>query len=84
MQPQLNQSLAFNPLDIFGRKSSPTDSPTRNATFFRVATIGDARNDIQMIMEYEGYSMETAEEDVKKVASKIFVSVADILKYLEK
>lgn len=49
-----------------------------------VATIGDARNDIQMIMEYEGYSMETAEEDVKKVASKIFVSVADILKYLEK
>lgn len=49
----------------------------------QVVTIGDGRNDIGMINEYNGYSMETAEEDVKKSASKIFKSVADALKYLK-
>lgn len=49
----------------------------------RVVTIGDGRNDVGMIKEYNGYSMETAEEDVKKSASKIFKSVADALEYLK-
>ncbi len=49
----------------------------------QVVTIGDGRNDIGMIKEYKGYSMETAEEDVKKSASGIFESVADVLKYLK-
>lgn len=49
----------------------------------QVVTIGDGRNDIEMIKEYKGYSMETAEEDVKKSASKIFESVADVLEYLK-
>lgn len=48
----------------------------------QVVTIGDGRNDIKMIKEYNGYSMETAEEDVKKSASKIFESIADALEYL--
>lgn len=47
-------------------------------------TIGDGRNDINMIKEYNGYSMITAEEEVKKAASKIFKNVADILEYLKK
>ena len=46
-------------------------------------TIGDGRNDIEMIKEYNGYSMKTAEEDVKKVASKIFENVSDILESLK-
>ena len=50
----------------------------------QVATIGDGRNDIAMIKEYNGYSMETAEIDVKKSSSKIFKSVADVLQYLRK
>lgn len=50
----------------------------------QVATIGDGRNDIAMIKEYNGYSMETAEIDVKKSSSKIFKSVADVLEYLRK
>lgn len=49
----------------------------------QVVTIGDGRNDIGMIKEYNGYSMETAEEDVKKSASKIFESIADALEYLK-
>ena len=49
----------------------------------QVATIGDGRNDIAMIKEYNGYSMETAEEIVKKSASRIFESVADTLEYLK-
>ena len=48
----------------------------------QVVTIGDGRNDIEMIKEYNGYSMETEEEDVKKSASKIFESIADALGYL--
>lgn len=49
----------------------------------QVVTIGDGRNDIGMIKEYNGYSMETAEDDVKRSASKIFKSVADALEYLK-
>lgn len=49
----------------------------------QVVTIGDGRNDIDMIKEYKGYSMETAEEEVKKSASKIFKTVADILEELQ-
>lgn len=46
-------------------------------------TIGDGRNDIEMIKEYNGYSLETAKEEVKSVASKIFESVADALENLK-
>ncbi len=56
---------------------------TLNIKKEQVITIGDGRNDIGMIKEYNGYSMETAEEDVKKSASKIFKSVADALEYLK-
>lgn len=49
----------------------------------QVVTVGDGRNDIEMIKKYNGYSMETAEEEVKKSASKIFENIADILKHLE-
>ena len=44
--------------------------------------MGDGRNDIAMIREYNGYSMETAENEVKKVASKIFKNIAEALEYL--
>lgn len=50
----------------------------------QVVTIGDGRNDVAMIKEYNGYSMETAEEEVKKLASKIFESIADALEYLKR
>ena len=45
----------------------------------QVITIGDGRNDIAMIKEFNGYSMETADEEVKQVASKIFKSVGDMI-----
>lgn len=50
----------------------------------QVISIGDGRNDIDMIKEYNGYSMETAEEEVKEVASKIFKNISEALEYLEK
>lgn len=46
-------------------------------------TIGDGRNDINMIKQYNGYSMATAEVEVKEVASKIFKSVGEMLEYLK-
>lgn len=49
----------------------------------QAVTIGDGRNDIAMIKEYSGYSMETAEKEVKDVASKIFNTIADALDYLK-
>lgn len=49
-----------------------------------VATIGDGRNDISMIKEYNGFSMLTAEDGAKEVASMIFESVADVLDYISK
>lgn len=49
-----------------------------------VATIGDGRNDISMIKEYNGFSMVTAEEGAKKVASIIFENIADALEYIIK
>ncbi len=49
-----------------------------------VATIGDGRNDISMIKEYNGFSMITAEEGAKEVASMIFENVADVLDYISK
>lgn len=50
----------------------------------QVVTVGDGRNDIAMIKEYNGYSMVTAEDEVKKVASKIFKNIAEALEYLKK
>lgn len=49
-----------------------------------VATIGDGRNDISMIKEYNGFSMITAEEGAKEVANMIFGSVADVLDYISR
>lgn len=48
----------------------------------QVVTIGDGRNDIAMIKEYNGYSMRTAEKAVQKSAIKIFESVAEALNNL--
>lgn len=50
----------------------------------KVATIGDGRNDIAMIKEYNGYSMVSAEKGAKKAADIIFESVADVLEYIMK
>ncbi len=49
-----------------------------------VVTVGDGRNDIEMIKQYNGYSMETAEDEVKQVASKIFKNISEVLEYIEK
>lgn len=48
----------------------------------QAVTIGDGRNDIAMIKQYNGFSMESAEDEVKEVATKIFKSVGDALEYL--
>lgn len=37
-----------------------------------------------MIKEYNGFSMMTAEEGAKEVASMIFENVADVLDYISK
>ncbi|MBE6140977.1 MAG: HAD family phosphatase [Firmicutes bacterium] len=37
-----------------------------------IYAIGDDINDIEMILKYNGYSLTTAKEEVKKIASKIY------------
>lgn len=37
-----------------------------------IYTIGDDINDIEMILKYNGYSLTTAKEEVKKTSSKIY------------
>lgn len=47
-------------------------------------TIGDGNNDIEMIRKYNGYSMETADNNVKKFASKVFNNISEVVKYISK
>ena len=48
-----------------------------------VVTVGDGKNDIEMIKQYNGYAMVTAEEDVKKVASKVFENILEVFEYIK-
>lgn len=48
----------------------------------QVVTVGDGRNDIEMIRKYNGYSMETAEKEPKDVATKIFKDISEVIEYL--
>lgn len=47
-----------------------------------VVTVGDGNNDIEMIKQYNGYSMETADENVKKIASKVFHNISEVIEYI--
>ncbi len=74
-------------IDIVSRKAGKENAIKKlleilNMQKEQVVTMGDGRNDIAMIREYNGYSMETAENEVKKVASKIFKNIAEALEYL--
>ena len=42
-----------------------------------VYVIGDSDNDITMIKKYNGYCVSNAEEDVKKIASKVYNTVSE-------
>lgn len=55
-----------------------------NIKGIEAVTIGDGRNDISMIKDYNGYSMETAEQEVKEVARKIFKNIAEAIEYIIK
>lgn len=48
-----------------------------------VVTVGDAENDIEMIKQYNGYSMETAEESVKKIATMVFTNISEVFEYIK-
>lgn len=81
--------VTFSLVDIVSVKAGKEKSIKRLLEILDIqnqqaVTIGDGRNDIAMIKEYDGYSMITAEDEVKKVASKIFKSIADVLEYLKK
>lgn len=75
-------------IDIVSKKAGKENTIKKLLEILKInpnqaITIGDGRNDIEMIKEYNGYSMETAESDVKKEASKIFESIADALQYIK-
>lgn len=48
-----------------------------------IYTIGDDVNDIKMIQHYNGYSLITAKEETKKVASKLYEELNQLIKELD-
>lgn len=48
-----------------------------------IYTIGDDVNDIKMIQRYNGYSLITAKEETKKVASKLYEEVNQLIKEID-
>lgn len=48
-----------------------------------IYTIGDDVNDIKMIMHYNGYSLITAKEETKKVASKLYEELNQLIKEID-
>ena len=48
-----------------------------------IYTIGDDVNDIKMIQHYKGYSLITAKEETKKVASKLYEELNQLIKELD-
>lgn len=48
-----------------------------------IYTIGDDVNDIKMIQHYNGYSLITAKEEAKKVASKLYEELNQLIKELD-
>lgn len=74
-------------IDIVSKKAGKETSIKKLLDILKIdkeqaITIGDGRNDINMIREYNGYSLITAEDEAKEVASKIFDGVATALKEL--
>lgn len=45
-----------------------------------VVAIGDSQNDIPMIRKYHGFTVSTADTEVKKIASAVYSDVAECLK----
>lgn len=48
-----------------------------------ICTIGDDVNDIKMIERYNGYSLLTAKEETKKVASKIYEELNQLIREID-
>ena len=48
-----------------------------------ICTIGDDVNDIKMIESYNGYSLLTAKEETKKVASKIYEELNQLIREID-
>lgn len=48
-----------------------------------IYTIGDDVNDIKMIERYNGYSLITAKEETKKVASKLYEELNQLIKEID-
>lgn len=81
-------NLNYAIVEIVSKKAGKENSIKKlleilNMSSKEAVTIGDGRNDINMIKKYNGYSIETAEVEVKEVASKIFKSVGDVLEFLK-
>ena len=51
----------------------------KDKCFEQVLTIGDAQNDVPMIKEFEGYSLNSATMHAKNVATKLYDSVGEML-----
>lgn len=51
----------------------------KDKCFEQVLTIGDAQNDVPMIKEFEGYSLNSATIHAKNIATKLYDSVGEML-----
>ncbi len=48
-----------------------------------VYTIGDSMNDLDMISEFNGFAVSTAEDEIKDIAKQIFDDFVSLIKYID-
>lgn len=70
-----NRCNKLNIIDIISKIENIDDE--------NIYTIGDDVNDIQMILRYDGYSLTTANEEVKKVTSKLVSELNQLIEYID-
>lgn len=48
-----------------------------------IYTIGDDINDMEMILKYNGYSLVTSNDEVKKIANKLYEELNQLIHYID-
>ena len=72
-------NMNLNCIDICAKGINKAQGVKEDKYFEQGLTIGDAQNDVPMIKEFEGYSLNSATMHAKNVATKLYDSVGEML-----
>lgn len=76
-----------NAIEIISSKTNKANAIKKLAnlesiTEENIFTIGDSYNDIEMISSFNGYCVKNAENEIKKISKKEYISVSELIKEL--